>query len=175
MPMVQFERNIIKDRRKRPSRGIVIFSSVIILFSFISFLSIIISFFQLRLELQIRDNMPILFTQIPNVTINFTIFWLSTVVSLLIMFCWIISGVGMLILKEWARQLLLISLGVYFLNKPIEIFITISLVREHSAQIPFISLCVGIVLVLAFAISISYFFTHPNVVKQFKPNLKSFH
>ena len=161
-------KNIKKDRRRKPSKGVIIFSSLLILIGTINFLAIIISFFQLRLELQIKDGMPILFSQFPYITINFTVFWISTIISLLIMLSWIISGIGMLILKEWARQLLLISIGIYFLNKAIDIFINISLIKEYSSKIPVIPLLVGIIFVLGLSVSISYFFTHPSVIRQFR-------
>ncbi|MBL7130614.1 MAG: hypothetical protein ISS45_04340 [Candidatus Omnitrophica bacterium] len=165
----------MKDRRKKASKGVVFFSSFIILIGLISFLSIIISFFQLRLELQLKDHAPVLFSQIPNTTINFTAFWFSTILSLIIMFCWIVSGVGILLLKEWARQLLLISIGIYFLNKVIDIFINISIVKEYSEQIPIAALCIGIGFVLVLSISITYFFTHPSVIKQFSKSRKALH
>lgn len=165
----------MRERRRKPSKGVLLFSIFVVIIGTISFLSIIISFFQLRLELQIKDHAPTLFTELPNMTINFTVFWLSTILSLIIMLSWIIAGIGTMLLKEWARQLLLISMGVYFLNKVIDIFINISIINEHSEQLPIVSLIIGIVFVLALTISISYFFTHPRVVKQFNPKLKSFH
>jgi hypothetical protein len=152
----------------RPSQGVVIFSSLIILIGAASFLFIIISFFQLRLELQLKDNLPYLFSQMTLSTINFTAFWLSTIVSLLIMLCWIVAGIGMLFLKEWARQVLLVSIGIYFLNKVIDIFINIAIANEYAAKLPILSLSIGVAFVLALVISITHFFTHPSVVKQFQ-------
>ena len=121
----------MRNKNIKASKGVVIFSALIILIGAVSFLLIVVSFFQLRLELQMRDYMPHLFSQIPISTINFTAFWLSTAVSLLIMLAWIVAGIGMLFLKEWARHLLLISLGVYFLNKAADIFINISIAGEY--------------------------------------------
>ena len=165
----------MKDHKKGPSKGVLIFSSILILIGTVNFLSIIISFFQLRLELQIKDHMPNLFSQFPHFTINFTAFWLSTIVSILLMLCWVIAGIGMLSLREWARQLLLISIGIYFLNKVIDIFINIAIVNEYSMQVPILPLVIGIIFVLSFSVSVSYFFNHPSVIKQFKRNKKSFH
>jgi hypothetical protein len=158
----------MKDRRKRASKGVAIFSSFIILAGFINFLFIIISFFQLRLELQLKDYIPSLFHSFPYFTINVTAFWLSTIISLIIMLCWIVAGAGMLALKEWARQLLLISMGVFFLNKAIDIVINIAIVKEISAQIPILHLSIGIVFIFSFSLSIVYFFTHPSIRKQFE-------
>jgi hypothetical protein len=158
---------MMKERRRGASKGVILFSSIIILFGTINFLSIIVSFFQLRLELQFKDHVPVLFSHLPGTTINSTAFWFSTVLMLIIMFCWIVSGVGTLILKEWARQLLLVSIGIYFLNKGVEVFIIISIVQEYSEQLPVAALIAGIVFVLSLSISITYFFTHPSVIKQF--------
>ncbi len=163
-----------RDRRRGASKGVIIFSSIIIVIGAISFLLILISFFLLRLELQVKDQAPVLFTQFPSATINFTIFWLSTILNLVIMFSWIVSGIGILLLREWARQSLLISMGVYFINKVVEVFINIALVREHSEQIPVLALVIGIVFVLALTISINYFFTHSAVVKQFNRKRRTF-
>ncbi|MDD5005901.1 MAG: hypothetical protein PHS93_05305 [Candidatus Omnitrophica bacterium] len=158
----------MRDRRRKASRGVIVFSSFLILLGTFNFLYTIISFFQLQLELQFKDHMSTLFTQFPNFTINLTAFWLSTLISLLIMLCWIIAGIGTLLLKEWARQLLLISIGIYFLNKVIDIFINIAIVNEYATQIPVIALCIGILFVLSLSVSVTYFFTHPSVIKQFE-------
>jgi hypothetical protein len=165
---------MMRDRRRGVSKGVIIFSALVIIIGAISFISIIISFFQLRLELQFKDHAPNLFAELPNITINFTAFWLSTVLSLLIMLCWIVAGIGTLLLKEWARQLLLVSLGVYFLNKVIDIFINISIISEQSEQLPIGALILGIGFVLVLTISITYFFTHPQVIKQFNRGRRVF-
>ncbi|MFH1622602.1 MAG: hypothetical protein ABIA97_05745 [Candidatus Omnitrophota bacterium] len=164
----------MKERRKNASKGVIIFSSIIIFIGAISFLSIIISFFQLRLELQLKDDATVLFTHFPSTTINFTAFWFSTILSLVVMICWIVAGIGTLILKEWARQLLLVSIGIYFLNKVVDIFINISIIQEHSEPIPIAALVIGIVFVFSLTISITYFFTHPLVMKQFNKKYKTF-
>ncbi|MFC1645793.1 hypothetical protein ACFL2Y_01285 [Candidatus Omnitrophota bacterium] len=163
-----------KERRIKASKGVLIFSSFIIAIGTISFLSIAISFFQLRLELQLKDQAPVLFSQIPDTTINFTVFWLSTIINLIIMPCWIVAGIGCLLLKEWARQLLLITMGVYFINKVVEVFIVVSIVKEYSEQIPVLFLVIGVVFVLVLTVSINYFFTHPKVSKQFSKRQKAF-
>jgi hypothetical protein len=90
------------------------------------------------------------------------------------MFSWIVAGVGILFLKEWARQLLLISIGIYFLNKVIDIFINISIINEYSTKLPVIPLTIGIMFVLVLSLSITHFFTHPSVIKQFEKSKKSF-
>ncbi|MFC1708876.1 hypothetical protein ACFL2J_02295 [Candidatus Omnitrophota bacterium] len=164
-----------KGRRRRPSNGVIVFSTILIIIGTISFLSIMISFFQLRLQLQFKDDAPALFSQLPNFTINFTVFWLSTVLSSIIMFCWIVSGIGALLLKEWARQLLLVSIGIYFLNKLVDIFINISIIEEHVGRIPVASLVIGILFVLILTVSITYFFTHPRVIAQFNRGRRGFH
>ena len=165
----------MRNRSIKPSKGIIFFSIVLIIFGTINILAIIVSFFQLRLELQLKDHIPNLFSQFPHFAINFTAFWLSTIVSFLLMLCWLVAGIGMLSLKEWARQLLLISIGVYFLNKAIDIFINIAIVNEYSMQIPVIPLCIGIIFVLSLSLSVTHFFTHPSVIKQFKRSDRAFH
>jgi len=157
----------MKDRRKKPSKGIVAFSVILALLGTVNFLAIIISFFQLRLELFIKDYHPNLFHQFPLVTINFTAFWFSTILSIVISLSWIIASIGAFILKEWARQMLLISMGIYFLNKVMDIFINVILVKEFAETVPMLQLTIGILYVLILTVSTIHFFTHPSVIKQF--------
>jgi len=157
-----------RNRRRRPSKGVVIFSVILIVVGIIFFLATMVSFFQLRLELQIKDDAPFLFSQFPDISINSTVFWLSTLVSLIIMLCWIVSGVGMLFLNEWARQLLLISMGIYIINCVVNIFLSIFMTYEYASSIPAFALSLGITIVLGLVVSITYFFNHPAVIKQFK-------
>jgi len=158
----------LKDRRRKPSKGVAIFSVSLILIGTVFFLAMIIAFFQLRLELQLKDDAPFLFSQFPAVSINSTVFWLSTILGFLIMLSWVVSGAGMLFLKNWARQLLLVSMGVYIVNTVVNIFINVFLTYEYASVIPVFWLSLGVILVLAFCIAVIYFFNHPAVISQFK-------
>ena len=161
----------MRERRREPSRGVKIFSIIIILFGLFNFLAMMVSFFQLRLELQLKDDAPFLFSQFPEVSINSTIFWLSTIVGLIVMVCWVVSGAGMLLLKDWARQLLLASMGIYIINCAVNIFLNIFMTYEYTSSIPVFALSLGIIFVIGLVVSISYFFNHPSVVKQFKTKI----
>lgn len=160
----------MRDRRQKASKGVVIFSSILILIGSVNFIAIIVSLFLLHLE----QYIPGLFSYLPHSTINSSIFWLSTIVSILIMLCWTVAGIGMLLLQEWARQLLLVSLGVYFINALINIFINLFMAYEYLPRTPISYLTIGVVFVLTFSISLVHFFTHPDIIRQFKKNKKVF-
>lgn len=154
----------MKERRKGPSKGIIIFSSVLILIGSVNFILIIVSLFLMNFQ----SDVPGMLSFMPNSTINSSIFWLSTIVGSFVMLCWLIAGIGMLSLKEWARQALLTSMGIYFLNMSINIVINIFMVYEYYNKVPVFQLVIGIVFVLSLSVSAVHFFTHPNIIKQFK-------
>jgi len=156
-----------------PSKGIKILSVVLIIIGAVFSFSILISFFQLCLLIELKNRLPFLFSKFPSELIASTIFWFSTFLDFLIKLSWIVSGVGMLFLKEWARQLLLISMGIYIINSMINIFLNVSLTYEYSEKIPVFWLSIGIAFILIFSIVVVYFFSHPSVISQFKR--KSYH
>ncbi|MFC1752235.1 hypothetical protein ACFL96_02440 [Thermoproteota archaeon] len=159
----------MQDRRRRPSVGVKIFAAIFILIGSVFSIAIIVSLFLMQFERFVPGVTPFF----PQLTVNSSIFWASTIVSLLIMFCWAVSGVGILLLREWARGLLLGSMGIYFLNSFINIGINIFMVHEYAQDIPFVHLTFAIILILSLPVSAVYFFNHPSVVKQFMPHIPS--
>lgn len=159
----------MKERRQRASRGLLIFSSFLIAVGFVFFIIIIIALSQLHVECYI----PGFSLTAPHATLRSSLFWVATITTLLISLSWIIAGIGMLSLKEWARQLLLVSIGVYFFERVLNIGITIYMAYEMLHTIPITPIIVGVFLVLAFSVSVTHFFTHPAVIQQFRKQRKT--
>jgi len=159
----------MKERRRRASKGIIIYSILLIIFGSLNFISIIASLVLLNFQ----DSVMGIFSFMPQSTLNSSLFWVSTIVSMFIMLCWVVSGAGMLSLKEWARQAFLASMGIYFLNSFFNIILNVFMVQEFSNQLPVAYLVIGIVFVLSLSVSMVYFFTHPKVVFQFQQRTKA--
>lgn len=156
------------DRRKRASKGVIIFSSILILVGSVNFVLIIASLFLLNFQYDV----PGMFAFMPHSTMSSSLFWLSTIVSMFVMLCWLIAGIGMLSLKEWARQALLTSMGIYFLNMFVNIIINIFMAYEYYDQLPVRELIIGIACVFSLSVSMVYFFTHQNIIEQFKKHTR---
>ncbi|HAJ56916.1 MAG TPA: hypothetical protein DCL35_04000 [Candidatus Omnitrophica bacterium] len=101
-------------------------------------------------------------------TLSMPVFWLSTIISLLVYISWVIAGMGALHLKEWARHMLRISMGAYIINMFINIVLNVFVAEEVMAKIPMKFLLAGIVITFAYYLSVIYFFSHPDIVRQFK-------
>jgi len=146
------------------SKGVVIFAvSLIALGSFNTFL-IILSF----LLIPLKDSFADVKNAAPQGVLSMPVFWISSVLSLLIYISWVVSGVGALHLKEWSRQLLRITMGVYIINMLVNIVLNVFLAEEVMSTIPFKFLLAGIVISMAYYLSVIYFFSHPDIVRQFK-------
>ena len=156
------------DRRKKASKGIIIFSSILILIGSVNFVLIIVSLFLLNFQYDV----PGMFAFMPHSTMSSSLFWVSTIIGMFVMLCWLIAGIGMLSLKEWARQVLLTSMGIYFLNMFVNIAIVIFMAYEYSDRLPIFWLVIGIVFVIAFSVSVVHFFAHPNIIEQFKKHTR---
>lgn len=154
----------MKERRRRASKGILIFSSLLILIGSVSFISVIVSLFLLNFQFSV----PGMFSLMPLSTIQSSIFWVSTIIGMFIMLSWIVAGIGMLLLQEWARQALLTSMGIYFLNCFVNILLVVFMAYEYFDRLPMLYLILGIVFVFSFSVSSVHFFTHPNIIKQFQ-------
>lgn len=146
------------------SKGVVIFAiSLIALGSFNTFL-IVLSF----LLIPLKDSFPDVKNATPLGTLSLPVFWISSILSLLIYISWVVSGVGALHLKEWSRYLLRITMGAYIINMLVNIALNISLAQEVMSTFPIKFLLAGIVISMAYYLSVIYFFSHPQIVRQFK-------
>jgi CHASE2 domain-containing sensor protein len=101
-------------------------------------------------------------------TVSMPVFWLSSVLNLLIFLSWVVCGIGALHLKDWARQALRIVLSVYLINLLVNICLNVFLAQEMMSQVPVAFLVIGIVLAFSYYLGLVYFFSHPNVVRQFR-------
>ena len=142
----------------------VIFAvSLIALGSFNTFL-IILSF----LLIPLKDSFVDVKNAAPQGMLSMPVFWISSILSLLVYISWVVSGVGALHLKEWSRHLLRIAMGAYIINMLVNIALNISLAEEVMSMIPIKFLLAGIVISMAYYLSVIYFFSHPQIVRQFK-------
>lgn len=145
------------------SKGVVIFSiSLIALGSFNAFLMV------LSMALMSLKDYPEFGAVVPSGTVALPSFWLSSILNLLIFLGWVVCGIGTLHLKEWARQSLRVVMAVYIINQLVNICLNIFMAEEVLAQIPVGFLLVGIFLSLAYYASVVGFFSHPQIVRQFK-------
>lgn len=146
------------------SRGVVIFSVSLIAFGAFSTFLMILSITLIPLIYDV----PVFRSVMPADMLSSTVFWVSTVLNLLIFISWIICGIGALHLKEWARQFLRVVMSVYLINLFMNICLNIFLSEELTASVPVVYLILGIIIALSYYLAIIYFFSHPNIVRQFK-------
>ncbi len=146
------------------SKGVVIFAvSLIALGSFNTFL-VTLSV----LLLPLNDLGAAVNNNTPHGMLSMPVFWISSALSLLVYISWVVSGVGALHLKEWARHLLRIAMGVYIINMLVNIVLNVFLAEEVMSKIPIKFLVAGIVISMSYYLGVIYFFSHPNIVRQFK-------
>ncbi|MBI5872743.1 MAG: hypothetical protein HZB36_01185 [Candidatus Omnitrophica bacterium] len=145
------------------TKGVVIFAISLIAFG--SFATFLVTLSILLLPLNgpgFEENAAM------DGMLSMPVFWISSVISLLIYIAWVIAGIGALHLKEWARHLLRISMGAYIINMLVNIVLNVFAAEEILTKIPMYFLIAGIVISFAYYLSVIYFFSHPNIVRQFK-------
>jgi len=145
------------------SRGVVVFSISLIAFgAFNAFLMI------LSMALMSLRNLPEVAAVLPVGMISLPVFWLSSILNLLIFLAWVVCGIGALHLKDWARQTLRVVMSVYLINLLVNICLNVFLAQEVMTDVPVVFLIIGIVLSFSYYLGLIYFFSHPNIVRQFK-------
>jgi hypothetical protein len=145
------------------SKGVVIFAVTLIAFgAFGSFLLI------LSLALISLKDFPQLKGLMPSGMISLPLFWISSFLNLLIYVSWVVCGIGTLHLHDWARQALRVVMAVYIINMMINICLNIFLAEEVMSKVPLGYLMTGIGISICYYLSVVYFFSHPNIVRQFK-------
>ena len=146
------------------SKGVVIFAISLIAFgSFGTFLLV------LSLALILMKGSPLEAESVARLqTPAMPLFWISSALNLLIFSSWLITGIAVLHLKEWARQYLRVVMAVHVINMLINIFLNISLAEEVLSKFPIAFLIFGIVISFSYYLSVIYFFSHPSIVRQFK-------
>lgn len=146
------------------SKGVVVFAVSLIFFGGFSTFLLILSLALISL----KDIIPSVAAVMPYGMLSMPVFWISSLFNLLIFISWVITGIGVLHLREWARQYLRIVMSIYFINMIVNIFLNVFLAQEVAAQVPLRPLLIGILIVLFYYLSVIYFFSHPNIVRQFK-------
>ncbi|MDD5574682.1 MAG: hypothetical protein PHH75_05835 [Candidatus Omnitrophica bacterium] len=145
------------------SKGVVIFAVSLIAFgAFNAFLMV------LSMALVSLRNLPDIAAVAAPGTVSLPAFWLSSILNLLIFLSWVVCGIGALHLKDWARQALRVVMAVYLINLIVNICLNVFLAQEVMAEVPILFLIAGIVLSLSYYLGLVYFFSHPNVVRQFR-------
>jgi hypothetical protein len=146
------------------SKGVVIFAvSLIALGSFNAFL-VMLSVLLLPLDGPGFKESKAL----AQGTLSMPVFWISSILSLLIYISWVVSGIGAYHLKDWARHLIRITMGAYIVNMFVNIALNVFLAEEVMLKVPIKFLVGGIVIALAYYLGVIYFFSHPAIVRQFK-------
>ena len=145
------------------SKGVVIASVILILFGGFSAVLQIVS-----VLLMIGQDASLGAQVWPDNTLALPLFWTSTFLNVVIFLSWIVCGMGTLHLHEWARQSLRIMMSLYFVNAVANIYLNVYLAQELSVPVPASVLVVGVAFVLAYYLGMNHFFSHPNVVRQFK-------
>ncbi len=146
------------------SKGVVIFAISLIAFGSFSAFLLILSIALISL----KDIVPEFNAMVPMGTLSMTLFWLSSLLNLIIFLSWVICGIGALHLKDWARKFLRIVMAIHLINMLVNIYLNIFLAQEVMSKIPIGFLAGGVAISFAYYLSVIYFFSHPNVVKQFR-------
>ncbi|MGE5280153.1 MAG: hypothetical protein ACM3L6_05385 [Deltaproteobacteria bacterium] len=145
------------------SKGVVFASVVLILFGAFSAVLQIIS-----LLLIIGQDASFGAQVWPGETLALPLFWVSSVMNIVIFLSWIVCGMGVLHLREKARMALRIVMSFYFINAVANIYLNIYLAQELDIAVPAAVLVAGVGFVLAFYLGMNHFFTHPRVIRQFR-------
>jgi len=104
----------------------------------------------------------------PDATLALPLFWTSSILNIVIFLAWIICGIGILHLREWARLWLRVVMSFYFVNAVANIYLNVYLAQELAVSVPAAALVIGVAFVVVYYLGINHFFTHPNVVRQFR-------
>jgi hypothetical protein len=107
-------------------------------------------------------------SSMPNTVVSMPLFWTSSAFNLFIFISWVIAGIGALHLKDWARKYLRVVMAVHIMNMIVNIYLNIFMAEEMLARIPFGFLLTGIAISFSYYFGVIYFFSHPNIVRQFK-------
>jgi len=146
------------------SKGVVVFAISLIAFGSFSTFLLILSLALIPLKNDVAEMRVVM----PAEFLSMSLFWLSSALNLLIFVSWVITGIGALHLKEWARQYLRIVMAVHVINMLINIFLNISLAQEMLAKIPLGFLIAGIMISFSYYLGVIYFFSHPGIIRQFR-------
>jgi len=144
------------------SKGVVIVSVILIAFGAFSAVLQIVS-----VLLMVGRDASFGAQVWPNATLALPLFWVSSILNVLIFLSWILCGIGTLHLRETARRVLRVVMSCYFVNAIVNTYLVVYLAQELSVPVPASVLVVGVAFVLAYYLGMNHFFSHPNVVRQF--------
>lgn len=146
------------------SKGVVIFAVSLIAFGTFSAFLLILSIALISL----KNIVPEFKAMVPMGTLSMPLFWTSSLLNLFIFLSWVVCGIGVLHLKDWARKFLRVVMAIHLMNMIVNIYLNIFLAQEVMSKIPVGFLFGGIGIAFSYYLGVIYFFSHPSVVKQFK-------
>lgn len=152
------------------SKGVVIFSVSLIAFGTFGTFLLVLSVALLSLGSVVPDVKAVL----PSGVLSMPMFWISTLLNLLIFISWVICGMGALHLRDWARRALRVVMGAHIINMLINICLNIFLAEEMMSSLPLGPLLAGIAISFMYYFGVIYFFSHPDIVRQFKYKSKEY-
>lgn len=146
------------------SKGVVIFAISLIAFGSFSTFLLILSVALIPLNQQI----PAMAQAMPKGLLSQPVFWISTFFYLIIFISWVVCGMGVLHLKEWARKCLRAVMAIHVINMIVNICLNVFMAEEIMSKIPVGFLLAGIAVTFSYYFGVIYFFSHPQIVRQFK-------
>ena len=146
------------------SKGVVIFSISLIAFGTFGTFLLVLSVALLSLGSAVPDLKAVL----PSGVLSMPMFWISTLLNLFIFISWVICGMGSLHLRDWARRALRVVMAAHIINMLVNICLNIFLAEEMMSSLPLSPLLAGIAISFLYYFSVIYFFSHPDIVRQFK-------
>lgn len=152
------------------SKGVVIFAISLIAFGSFSAFLLILSIALISL----KDIVPEFKATVPVGTLSMGLFWASSLLNLFIFLSWVVCGIGVLHLKNWARIFLRIVMAIHLINMMVNIYLNVFMAQEVMSKIPMGFLAGGILISFSYYLSVIYYFSHPNVVKQFRFKSRSY-
>ncbi len=145
------------------SKGVVAFAISLIAFGTFGTFLVVLSIALLGL-----GSMPSVQNLQPAGVLSMPIFWVSSLVTLFVFMTWVVCGIGTLHLHDWARKLLRVVMGIHVINMFVNILLNVFLAEEMLARIPYAFLAAGIVISFSYYFAVVHFYSHPNIVRQFK-------
>jgi hypothetical protein len=145
------------------SKGVVFFSVSLIAFGTFGAFLMILSVLLLSLK-----DLPAFQGFVPVGVLSLTMFWVSSAASLFVFIAWVICGIGAIHLHDWARKWLRVVMGLHVINMFVNILLNVFLAEEMLSRMPYGFLATGVLISFSYYFSVVHFFSHPNVVRQFK-------
>jgi vacuolar-type H+-ATPase subunit I/STV1 len=151
------------------SRGVVAFAVSLMAFGAFGAVLLLVAMF-----LVVLRNHPAVRGLFPDGIVDMPLFWISSYVNLFVFLSWVVCGAGTLRLREGARKFLRVVMVFHVFNMIINIILNIWLAEQTLARVPVVPLLMGCLISFSYYFAVIVFFSHPNVVRQFKFKSKEY-